>query len=76
MSYFVRLLYLDPQIVKTLNYRSDLILEPQEKGFNVSHRKIGGNMFKNLMEENYNASICEITMQAFSNCKVSKLWKP
>ena len=52
MSYFVRLLYLDPQIVKTLNYRSDLILGLQEKGFNVSHRKIGGNMFKNLMEEN------------------------
>ena len=55
MSYFVRLLYLDPQIVKTLKYRSDVILGPQEKGFNVSHRKIGGNMFKNLMEENYNA---------------------
>lgn len=39
-----------------------LILGPQVKGFNVSYRNIGGNMFKNLMEENYNASICEITI--------------
>lgn len=76
MLQFVRLLYIDPQVVKLLNCKirdPRPILGPQ-KGFNVKHRSIFEKCL-NICFTRTTLLPFVITMQTFSNSVDSELLK-